>query len=109
MLRSSKLSPRTSRLLAVLGILFASAASRAQQDGLGEVVVTAERRTENLMSAPVAVTALSGADLLDAGIKTVGDLNDHVPGVTNTPAPYGGSTSLSLSIRGIATPGASAN
>lgn len=49
---------------------------------LSEVVVTAQRRTENLQSVPVAVTALSADDLAASGIAGTLDLPQAVPGLT---------------------------
>jgi iron complex outermembrane receptor protein len=56
-------------------------ATTAQPEGLEEITVTAERRSENLEKTPLAITALS-ADTLDArGISTADDLNQLVPGL----------------------------
>ena len=49
---------------------------------LGEVVVTAQRRSENLQTVPVAVTALSADDLAASGITGTLDLPQAVPGLT---------------------------
>jgi iron complex outermembrane recepter protein len=47
---------------------------------LEEVVVTAEKRSANLQSVPIAVTALSANDLVVAGIQNTADLAQVVPG-----------------------------
>jgi iron complex outermembrane receptor protein len=69
-----------------------AAAEPAPGAVLEEVVVTARRREESLQKTPVAVTALS-ADALDAaGISSITDLQQAVPGLqfgesaTKTPA-----------------------
>ena len=43
---------------------FAQNETAAEQQGLGEIVVTAQRREENLQDVPLSVTAVSG-DKLD--------------------------------------------
>ena len=49
--------------------------------GLQEVVVTAQRREENLQRAPLAIVAISGEDLDRAGVAEAQDLNKLVPGL----------------------------
>lgn len=52
----------------------------AAQLGLGEIIVTARKKDESIIQAPVAISALS-ADALDArGIANYSDLSDFVPG-----------------------------
>ena len=46
---------------------------------LEEVLVTARRRVESLQDAPLAVTALTGEALLDAGISNLADITEIVP------------------------------
>jgi iron complex outermembrane receptor protein len=46
---------------------------------LDEVVVTAQRRSENLQKAPLTVSAVTGDKLESQGIKTVVDLSAQVP------------------------------
>lgn len=66
-----------------------------------EVVVTVQRREESLQEAPVAVSALSSADLEIKGIKSITDLMDGgVPSLRISPV-GAASTSHSLSIRGL--------
>ena len=49
--------------------------------GLPEVVVTAQRREENLQTVPVAVTAISAQILEENHINSVADLSYLVPGL----------------------------
>lgn len=49
---------------------------------LEEVIVTAQKREQSLQDASVAVTALSGEDLLRDRVETIEDLQNRVPGVT---------------------------
>lgn len=53
-----------------------------QSAGETEIVITAERRTENLQTAPIAATVLSGDDLANAGVTTVDSLQFISPGAT---------------------------
>ena len=53
-------------------------ASKASAE-IDEVVVTAQKRAENIQDVPLAIRALSGAALEDAGIKNVVDLGKLVP------------------------------
>ena len=46
---------------------------------LEEIVVFATKRAENILDVPVAVSALSGAQIEQAGIKDVFDLQQNVP------------------------------
>jgi iron complex outermembrane receptor protein len=58
--------------------------------GLEEIVVTAQRREENLQHAAIAVTAVSGSELGDAGAIKVQDLTQLVPSlqVATAAGPY---------------------
>jgi iron complex outermembrane receptor protein len=68
------------RSAAVCTQLLLAVAARAQ-DGtvLEEVIVTAERREESLLEAPVAVTALSGDFLDERRLTSVEDLTEYTP------------------------------
>jgi iron complex outermembrane receptor protein len=60
---------------------WAQASSRSSND-TETVVVTAERRTENLMTTPVAASVLSGEDLQNRGALTINDLQFIAPSIT---------------------------
>ncbi len=62
--------------------LHAQAAGSGDAVGLSEVVVTAQRREENLQKVPVSVSAFSAAEIKDKGITSVADLENRVPGFT---------------------------
>jgi iron complex outermembrane receptor protein len=49
--------------------------------GIKDIVVTARRRNESLLSTPVAITALTGRELMAAGIVSLEDAVNYVPGV----------------------------
>jgi iron complex outermembrane recepter protein len=52
------------------------------QAALEEVVVTAQKRTESLQDVPVAVVAVSGEKIAEAGIQGLTDLADYIPNVS---------------------------
>ncbi|HEX4304325.1 MAG TPA: TonB-dependent receptor plug domain-containing protein [Rhizomicrobium sp.] len=64
------------------------------------VVVTAERKAEDIQTVPIAVTALTGADLKSKQVNSTRDLQFHVPSVTYTKSNFGGAQ---FQIRGITT------
>jgi iron complex outermembrane recepter protein len=52
------------------------------EPALAEVIVTAQRRSENLQDVPIAVTALSADQLALSGIVSTTELGEVVPGLT---------------------------
>jgi len=77
----------------------AQPADQAASPAPGEVVVTAQRRSENIQKAPVAVTALSAKTLVQANISTTQDLMQIVPSLqvaAQTAADVGGSATFFL-------------
>lgn len=54
--------------------------------GLLDIVVTAQRRTENLQKAAIAATAVSGDVLASAGVTKVTELTSLVPALQIVPA-----------------------
>ena len=74
--------------------------STSEQKGLAEVVVSAQRRTEDLQIVPIAITAISAAQLQSAAATDALDVVQFVPnmfGVNNT----GLGTANAYSIRGL--------
>jgi iron complex outermembrane receptor protein len=56
------------------------ATAAAEQDGIGDIVVTAQRREQNLQAVPLAITAISGETLQTRGVVDLSRLNEFVPG-----------------------------
>jgi iron complex outermembrane receptor protein len=80
------------------------AAQQAARSGqLEEVVVTAQRRRENVQKVPIAVTAFTAKTLKEKGITDVSGLTRLTPNVNlDTASAFGGANEvLSASIRGI--------
>ena len=87
-------------VLASAGLVLATPAA-AQNDSsfLEEIVVVAQKREQNIMDVPVSITAVTGAQIEESGIKDMIDLQQNVPGLI-----VGGSqttTTSNFSIRGI--------
>lgn len=59
-----------------------SAQTQSEGSGLEEVVVTAQRRDENLQKTPVSVAALSADVLIDRAVTTEADLPQLAPGLS---------------------------
>jgi iron complex outermembrane receptor protein len=82
------------RLATVLGVLLswegaalaadanAEPASDIASAGVQEIVVTAQRRSENIQTVPLSVTALDHSSLERLGLTTLKDLAREVPGLT---------------------------
>jgi iron complex outermembrane receptor protein len=69
------------------------------EEHLEEVIVTAQKRSENLQEIPLAITALSGDDLQRSGIFDAQGLNDVTPALMV--GDYGSTTVFT--IRGVTT------
>jgi iron complex outermembrane receptor protein len=70
---------------------------------LQEVVVTAQKRSENVQRVPIAITAFTAQALKEENIHDVSGLGRLTPNVNlDTSSPFGGANEvLSASIRGI--------
>ena len=71
------------------------------QSVLEEVVVTAQRREQNLQEVPVSVTAFSGAAIERANITAARDYMVLTPNVGFTDDGQSGSKGIGISIRGV--------
>jgi outer membrane receptor protein involved in Fe transport len=70
---------------------------------LTEVVITAQKREQNVQDVPIAVIALSGQQLKDAGVTDLKNMTALTPGLTVTSTTSENSTTAR--IRGIGTVG----
>ncbi len=75
----------------------------AYADGLEEVVVTAQKRSENIQNVPIAISAFTAETMRSKGIVDMQGLSALTPNVNlDGGAPFSGDSSvLSASIRGI--------
>ena len=91
----------TTMLIGWHGAAFAqdTAASQTESGGIAEIVVTAQKRAQNLQDVPVAVSALAGDELESRGVSETSDLQGFVPSLQIT-TPYG-RTQPNFSLRGV--------
>ncbi len=81
--------------------------SRAQEatstPGLAEIIVTAQKRSQNIQDVPISVIALSAQQLQDSGVTDIKNLTVLTPGLTVTSTTNENSTTAR--IRGVGTVG----
>src|ERR1700727_545920 len=67
----------------------------APTDALAEIVVTAEKRSENLQNVPIAITAFTGEAMQSRGITDLHGLSNLTPNVNlDGGAPFSGDSSV---------------
>lgn len=87
--------------MAVAGLMItAIGRPDAYAQALEEVIVTAQKREENIQQTALAITALSSQTLENRGIANVGDLMTSTPGISGS-QPVGARGTLSVSLRGV--------
>ena len=83
--RANIMSRRTARTALVLafGLTTAARAERPATEPAGDaaIIVTAQKRPENVQSVPISITALDGVGLVRANIRSVKDLGRVAPNV----------------------------
>lgn len=77
----------------------AAQAPQPAEPDLGEIVVTATRKSESINRVPLSISALSQTALDQQGVRGVGSLSQVTPGLSFTPGLAGEQTSIA--IRGI--------
>ncbi|MDI1328413.1 MAG: TonB-dependent receptor [Brevundimonas sp.] len=88
------------------GIAGAASAQQAPQEQpttIDDIIVTAQKREQNLQDVPIVVTSLSQEVLQDAGVRDIKDLQILTPGMTVTSTSSEASTTAR--IRGVGTVG----
>ena len=93
-------------VLALAAALYSSpaAAQRVADDGDkrgDEIVVTAQKREQNLLDVPLAIQAVSGKQLEEQGTKELNDLIESIPGASSVSRTAPGFETIQ--IRGIAS------
>ena len=90
-------------VLAIGGLIVSHPATaqekQQKKEVFEEIVVLATRRAENILDVPVAVSSLSGAQIQEAGIKDVWDLQQNVPALLIGRSQT--TTTSNFSIRGV--------
>ena len=100
-LKFEHLTPRSIRILAVVvGPPQESAAKIFAGEELQEVIVTANRREENLQNVPITIQVLSGETLAKLNATTFDDFVKYLPAVT---AHGVGPAQNSIYVRGLGT------
>ncbi len=95
-------SQSTGRMLTMSALLGLMAGNvQAQSSQIEEIVVTAQKREQNIQDVPVAVTAYSGRMLEESAIKDIRDLAAIAPSLISNQSQN--ATTSSFSIRGIGT------
>ena len=101
-------------LAASIGVVFASAADAQAQavatagaaDQLEEVMVTAQRRTQNVQDIPYNISVVGGDELARTGTTGLSQLAHIVPGLTYVDAgPAARGNTNDLTLRGLRTDG----
>lgn len=80
-----------------------AAAAQTTDAGIGDIVVTAQRREESLQSVPLAVTAIGAATLREQNVQTISDVARIAPNVAISQSGYTAPTNALpvIYIRGI--------
>jgi iron complex outermembrane recepter protein len=86
-------------IAAAVGVAIAGARPAMSQEAIQEVVVTAQKRSENLQSTPIAISALSGDELQKRGVTDFAGIAKASPSINFTPYPSSSNT-LILYMRG---------
>ena len=85
-LQTSHSEPRTAAFGRRIGSDFSHIGGKCPRSGhpspptLTEIIVTAQKREENIQDVPISVIALSGQQLQDAGVKDIKNLTGSDPG-----------------------------
>lgn len=88
--------------IAMAGPTTAEAQDRSAEDRmLEEIVVTARYRTEDLQSSPMAITAVSGAEIEARGLTNVTNLGSMVPNLYTQPGDAVRGPTPTISMRGV--------
>lgn len=78
----------------------ATGADANQDEGVADIVVTAQKRAQSVQDVPITVAALGGQELAAKGVKDLFQAVTLVPGVVFSRAPDDG---LALTFRGLGT------
>jgi iron complex outermembrane recepter protein len=91
-------------LLSAACALQIAAAADADEGGLAEIVVTAQRFTSTVQNTPISISAVTGDQLDAAGITSVEELSHEIPGLSMRTA---GPGQTEYEARGLASSGGS--
>ena len=105
-----KSNPRLSYAISVVLSAQATAyadvpSTTASSDAIAEIVVTAQRREENIQNVPITITALTAETIKQLNVTTFDDFVKYVPNVTAASLGPGQSN---IYMRGLSTGGGNA-
>ena len=83
--------------LVISGLI--SGAAIAEERGLEEIIITAQKRVQKLQDVPISVNTLSGEKIEDAGITSIERIADYIPSFNMTQTGIG----TNIAIRGISS------
>jgi iron complex outermembrane receptor protein len=99
-IRSMAVAAGAAAIFDLAGLVAAAPyASVAENGGLEEIVVTAQRRAESAQNVGIAMSVLSGQSLADKSISYINDLQNAVPSLQVEPA--FGSSQPQFRLRGV--------
>ena len=80
--KNTRLSLAVAAALGGCAAAASAAESTATTEGLGEIVVTAQRRAESIQDVPIAIQAITGEQLSVMQVNTLDDVLKFLPNVT---------------------------
>ena len=87
--RSAEVATPTSAAAQPTTVQSETAATSTGDEVPGDIIVTAQKRSERLTDVPISITAATGEQLANAGVVSAADLVKVVPGFTYRPSDYG--------------------
>jgi iron complex outermembrane receptor protein len=102
---NQKLSCAICSILGIHGTsaaLAADATAESSSDALGEIIVTAERRTENIQNVPIQIQALTSETLGQLNVVNFDQMIKYLPNVTQS---TNGPAQSDIVMRGLSTGG----
>jgi iron complex outermembrane receptor protein len=83
------------------GLAQSAAGGEGDTGALAEVIVTAQRRAENLQDVPISITAFTGDELWRTNVRGAPDYLLQTPNVSFTEDKQSGARGLAVAIRGV--------
>ena len=80
-MKTNKFVPSAVLVASAVSAALGGSLARAADAGLEDIVVTAERRTQNLQDVPVSATVLTGEELARRGIENLNDIQQVAPSI----------------------------
>src|SRR3546814_20138571 len=87
-------------MVAVIAAMPAQAQEAAAIEAAGEIVVTAQKRVQNVQDVPISIAVVSGEELQEQGSASLVDYAGYVPGMNVSNGGTPGQTTITL--RGVA-------